>query len=165
MAKDPPLDLTLRPINGPARTVRELLTTFHLAFVALDPFTNESAWILPTAARILDNFDQADVRVAFLVTGTPEQARIFLGPHSRDTLTFADPAYAAVRGFGLDSLPAFVHVAMDGTVVNAAVGWHPEEWRAVSDELARVTSWLAPSIPSGRDPGPFDGSPLPAPVG
>jgi hypothetical protein len=165
VAKDPSLDLTLRPINGGARSLRELLTTFHLAFVALDPFTNESAWILPTAARILTNFDEADVRVAFLVTGTAEQARIFLGPHSRDTLTFADPSYAAVKDFGLERLPAFVHVAMDGTVVNAAEGWHPEEWNVVAEELARVTAWLAPLIPTGRDPGPFDGSPLPTAVG
>lgn len=165
MAKDPPLDLSLRPINGPSRTLRELLTTFHLAFVALDPFTNESAWILPTAARILTNFEQADVRVAFLVAGTPEQARIFLGPHARETLTFADPSYAAIKGFGIEALPAFIHVAMDGTLVHWAEGWHPAEWKVVADELARITSWLPPNIPSGRDPGPFEGSPLPTSVG
>ena len=38
------------------------------AFVALDPYTDESAWMLETAGRILKTFEQADVRVAFLVT-------------------------------------------------------------------------------------------------
>src|SRR3954453_21554491 len=49
VATNPPADLTLTPLNGPRRTVAQLLTNFHLCFVALDPFTNESAWILPTA--------------------------------------------------------------------------------------------------------------------
>src|SRR5207302_8586454 len=80
VAANPPPDLKLTPINGPGRTVAELLTTFHLCFVALDPFTNESAWILPTAARILTVFEQADVRVAWVVAGTPRECRMFLGP-------------------------------------------------------------------------------------
>ena len=167
MATDPPADLLLTPLGGEGRTVREWLTTFHLAFVALDPFTHESAWILPTAVRILDSFDQADVRVAFLVTGTAEECGMFLGPHARSTLTFADPDRAAVRGFGIEGLPAFVHVAMDGTVANSAEGWNPPEWKTVADHLAVVTSWTAPVIPLAKDPGPFEGSPAleePAPT-
>jgi hypothetical protein len=160
MAVDPPPDLMLTPISGEGRTVREWLTTFHLAFVALDPFTNESAWILPTAVRILNTFDQADVRVAFLVTGTPTECRMFLGPHTRDTLTFSDPDRVAVKGFGLERLPAFVHVAMDGTIANAAEGWQPPEWKVVADHLAAVTSWIPPVIPLAKDPGPFEGSPV-----
>src|SRR5204863_1164083 len=115
-----PPDLTLTPLNGPRRTVAQLLVTFHLCFVALDPFTHESAWILPTAARILAVFDQADVRVAWLVTGTAEEARMFLGPWAREFLTFADPERDAVKAFGLERLPAIVHVGMDGTIVNSA---------------------------------------------
>jgi hypothetical protein len=159
MAANPPLDLVLTPINGEGRTVNEWLTTFHLAFVALDPFTYESAWILPTAGRVLTNFDQSDARVAWLVTGTAEECRMFLGPWARSLLTFADPDRAAVRGFGLERLPAFVHLAMDGTVANAAEGWEPAEWRTVADHLAKVTSWIAPVIPVASDPGPFEGSP------
>jgi hypothetical protein len=159
MARDPAPDLTLTPINGEGRTVREWLTTFHLAFVALDPFTYESAWILPTAARILTNFDQADVRVAFLVTGTEQECRMFLGPWARDVLTFADPDRAAVRGFGLERLPAFVHLAMDGTIANSAEGWEPAEWRIVAEHLGKVTSWIPPVIPIAADPGPYEGSP------
>ena len=101
MASDPPPELLLTPINGKPRSVRELLLMFHLVFVALDPFTNESAWILPTAARILTVFDQADCRVAWLVAGaTPEECRLFLGPWADQILTFADPDREAVKAFG-----------------------------------------------------------------
>ena len=159
MASDPPADLTLTPLNGPRRTVAHLLTTFHLCFVALDPFTNESAWLLPTAARILTVFDQADVRVAWLVTGTPEECRMFLGPLAREILTFSDPDRAAVKAFGLQRLPALVHLGMDGQIKGEAEGWHPAEWRSVTEKLARITSWLAPTVPGPNDPGPFGGTP------
>jgi hypothetical protein len=140
--------------------VRELLTTFHLVFVALDPFTNESAWILPTAARILTVFDQADCRVAWMVAGaTPEECRMFLGPWAEQMLTFADPDREAVKAFGLQRLPALVHLGIDGTIVGAAEGWNPAEWRAVTDRLAKMMSWRAPALPSPRDPAPFAGTP------
>src|SRR5947209_19892817 len=101
VASNPPPDLKLTPLNGPSRTVAQLLTNFHLCFVALDPFTNESAWILPTAARILSVFQEAGVRIAWLVTGTPEECRVFLGPWARAILTVCDPDRTAVRQFGL----------------------------------------------------------------
>ena len=159
MASNPPPDLTLTALTGPRRTVAQLLVTFHLCFVALDPFTNESAWLLPTAARILTVFDQADVRVAWLVTGTAEECRMFLGPWAREILTFADPDRTAVKAFGLERLPALVHLGMDGEVKGVAEGWHPSEWRTVTDKLAKITSWLAPTFPGPTDPGPFDGTP------
>jgi hypothetical protein len=159
MAVNPPPDLVLTPLGGEARSVQEWLTTFHLAFVALDPFTHESAWILPTAGRILNTFEQADVRVAFLCAGTPEECQMFLGPWARDTLTFSDPERTAIKGFGIERIPAFVHVAMDGSIANAAEGWEPAEWKVVADHLAEVTSWIAPVIPFPKDPGPFEGSP------
>ncbi|MDQ1396933.1 MAG: hypothetical protein QOG64_2192 [Acidimicrobiaceae bacterium] len=159
MAANPPADLTLTPVNGVKRTLAQLLTTFHLCFVAVDPFTHESAWLLPTAARILTTFGQADVRVAWLVTGTIEECRMFLGPLSREILTFADPDRTAVKAFGLQRLPALVHLGMNGEVEGAAEGWHPAEWQRVTENLARITSWLPPVIPGPRDPGPFEGSP------
>jgi len=160
VATDPPPQLVLTPIRGKPRTVRELLTTFHLVFVALDPFTNESAWILPTAARILTVFDQADCRVAWLVAGaTPEECRTFLGPWAEQMLTFADPDREAVKAFGLERLPALVHLGIDGTIVGAAEGWNPAEWRALTDRLAKMMSWRAPAIPTTRDPAPFAGTP------
>src|SRR5437763_6459342 len=159
VATNPPADLTLTPLNGPRRTVAQLLTTFHLCFVALDPFTHESAWILPTAARILTVFQEADVRIAWLVAGTPEECRMFLGPWAREILTFTDPDREAIKALGLSRLPAIVHIGMDGVVANAAEGWHPYEWKKVTDRLADITSWKAPSFPLPADPGPFEGSP------
>lgn len=159
MASDPSPDLVLSPINGDAKTVREWLTTFHLAFVALDPYTYESAWILETAGRILKTFEQSDARTAFLIACSPADARAFLGPFATDLLVFADPDRTTIRGFGLERLPAFVHLAMDGTIYNAAEGWDPKAWRTVADDLAKVTAWKSPAIPLPTDPGPFEGSP------
>jgi hypothetical protein len=159
VATDPAPDLMLQPINGESRSLAQLLTTFHLAFVALDPFTNESAWILETAGRVLTQFDQADVRVAWLVTGNRAQCRQFLGPWAERVLTFADPDRAAIKGLGLTRLPAFVHLGMDGTIVGAAEGWDPPRWRAIADHLAVITAWIAPVLPLPGDPGAFQGTP------
>lgn len=159
MASDPPQDLVLTPINGDPKTVREWLTTFHLAFVCLDPYTYESAWLLETAGRILKTFEQSDARTAFLVTCSERDARGFLGPWAVDLLTFADPDRVAVKALGLERMPAFVHLAMDGTIENAAEGWDPLAWRKVADNLARVTAWKAPAIPLPTDPGPYEGTP------
>lgn len=159
MAADPPLDLTLAPLNGPSRTLREWLTTFHLVTVALDPFTNESAWILPTATHVLSVFQEADCRVAWLVAGTPQECRMFLGPWSREILTFSDPDRVAIKALGLEKVPALVHIAQDASIVGKAEGWNPKEWKSVADNLADIMSWSSPNIPRAGDPGPFEGTP------
>lgn len=158
MATDPPADLRLAPINGEAGTIAEWLTTFQLAGVVLDPFTNESAWIIDTAGRILLHFREADCRVAFIVTGTRDEARQFLGPWADKVLTFADPDRAVVRGLGLNELPAFVQVRHDLHVPAAAEGWDPDEWRAVAESLAKNMSWSTPLVPAYGDPSPYAGS-------
>jgi hypothetical protein len=158
VARDPSPDLALSPLRGQPRTVGELLTTFHLLFVALDPFTHESAWILETAARILQVFEQADCRVAWLMACTADEARMFLGPWATEIQTFTDPDRVAIRNFGLERLPAIVHLGMEGKVVGAAEGWHPAEWRVVVVRLAKILGWRAPVFPGPRDPGPFVGS-------
>ena len=158
MATDPPADLTLTPLNGEARTVDEWLTTFQLAIVVLDPFTNESSWLLETSGRILLHFTEADCRVAFVVTGTADEARQFLGPWTDRVLTFADPDRAVAKALGLNELPAFVQIRGNRTVAAAAEGWDPEEWRTVAGTLARDMSWSAPLIPAGGDPSPYAGS-------
>jgi hypothetical protein len=156
---DPPGDLQLTPVNGQGRALHQWLTNFHLLVIALDPYTNESAWILPTAARIIKTFEQSDSRVALLVAADDRDCRRFLGPMLDGVLTFADPDRAAVKAFGFDRLPAIVHLAMDGTIVNAAEGWQPLQWRKVTDHLGKVLRWSAPVMPSAKDPGPFEGSP------
>lgn len=159
MASSPPADLVLTPLNGQSRTVDEILTTFHLFLVVLDPYTNESSWILPTAARVIQTFEQADCRVAILITADASDAKQFLGPLSREVLTYIDPDREAVKAFGLERLPAVVHVDLGGNVVGVAEGWRPSEWRRVCDQLARAMSWSAPALPTPKDPGPFEGSP------
>ncbi len=149
----------LRPINAPARPLAQYLTTFHLVLVVLDPFTNESAWILDTAGRLLTVFSQADCRVGWLVAGDADECREFLGPWAGRFLTFADPDREMIKSLELDRLPALVHLAMDGTLVASAEGWHPRAWQKVIDELARVLSWKAPVLPSPLDPAPYDGTP------
>lgn len=158
MATDPPADLQLAPLDGEARTIDEWLKTFQLAVVVLDPYTNESAWILETAGRILRHFTGADCRVAFLVTAPAGDARQFLGPWVDRVLVFADPDRAAVKALGLQEIPAFLQIRGDRTVVAAAEGWDPMEWRAVAEHLAKAMSWSAPLIPQDGDPTPYAGS-------
>ncbi|HEX4978984.1 MAG TPA: hypothetical protein VFV35_02865 [Acidimicrobiales bacterium] len=161
MATDPPPDLVLTPLDGPPRTVAQLLTTFHLLLVVVDPYTNESAWILPTAQRVIQTFEQADVRVAFLIAAdTPADARQFLGPLAREVLTFVDPEREAIKALGLERLPALVHLDLGGSVVGSTEGWQPLEWRRLCLNLARLMSWTAPAIPTPKDPAPFAGSPV-----
>lgn len=159
MAVAPPLDLSLSPLNGPPRSIEAWLTTFHLVFVALDPFTYESAWLLPTAARILTGFQEADCRIAWLVAGTPDECRQFLGPLATEILTFADSDRTAIKAFGLERLPALVHVGTDGSVIASAEGWDPAGWRVVTSELAKMMAWSAPAVGIQGDPGPYPGSP------
>ncbi len=158
MATDPRADLPLAPINGDARTIAEWVTTFQLAAVIVDPFTNESAWILDTAGRLLLHFREADCRVAFIVTGTAEEARQFLGPWADKVLTFADPGRDSVKALGLNELPAFVQVRGDLHVAAAAEGWDPEQWHQVALSLADNMSWSAPLVPAQGDPSPYAGS-------
>ncbi len=159
MTTSAPPDLELAPLAGEARKLSEWVTNFHLALVVLDPYTNESAWLLETAGRILRIFAQADCRVAFAVTAKADDARRFLGPWATELLAFADPDRALVDAFAIEALPAFVHIRTDLTVASKAEGWDPLEWRAATTDLAREMSWTPPNIPAPGDPGPFRGSP------
>ena len=75
VATNPPTDLVLAPLGAEARPLADWLTTFHLASVVLDPYTNESSWILPTATRILEGLRGSDARVNFLVTADERLGR------------------------------------------------------------------------------------------
>lgn len=137
----------------------EWLTTFHLAIVALDPYTNESSWILRTATRILEALRGSDARVSLLVTAPEDDVKMFLGPLTRQFLVFVDDDRSAVKALGLEQLPAFVFLRVDGTVPATAEGWDPTEWRAVAESIAETTAWEPPDIPVLGDPGPFHGTP------
>jgi hypothetical protein len=156
---DPPADLTLTPLKGEARTVEEWLTVFHLVSVVVDPYTNESAWVLDVAARILREFRDAAVRVSWIVTADADDAKMFLGPLAGEFLTFTDPDRVAVKALGLERLPAFVFVLMDGSVAASAEGWDPLTWRQAADAVAKAVHWSRPVIPEPGDPPAFAGTP------
>ncbi len=153
------MDLVLAPLGAEPRPLEECLTTFHLATVVLDPYTNESSWILPTATRVLEGLRGSDARVNFLVTADEEDTRTFLGPLAPRFLVFTDPDRMAVKALGLTELPAFVFIRVDGTVAASAEGWTAASWRAVAHAITEATAWRSPDIPIVGDPGPFHGSP------
>lgn len=152
--------MQLAPLRGEARSIGEWTTTFHLAIVALDPYTIESSWIIPTARRILQDYAQADIRVALLVTAPAEDVTEYVGPLADELLVFADPDRSAVKGLGLETLPAFVHVNQAAAVEAVAQGWDPEEWAAVASNISTRMDWTVPQIPATGDPSPFAGTPV-----
>lgn len=159
MASNPSPELILTTTDGDSRALEQWLTTFHLGSVVLDPFTNESSWILKTAVRILNGFRGCDVRVNFVLTCSADEAKAFLGPIADDFLVFCDPDRSFVKSLDLTTLPAFVFVRSDGTVPAAAEGWSPGQWRQVAAAIATTTAWSQPTIPAASDPSPFHGTP------
>ena len=159
MPKDPAGDTPLTHLSGVERPLDDWLTTFHLAVVVLDPYEYESAWLLDTAGRILTTFREADARVGFVVTASPEDAKQFLGPWADRLFALCDPDKAFVRSLGLETLPAFVHLGLDGSLLGSAEGWEPLAWREVADNLARSMKWKGPDIPAPGDPRPYAGAP------
>jgi hypothetical protein len=154
-----PADLMLSPLDGEPRELPEWLTTFHLASVVVDPYTNESSWILETAVRILGEFRDSHARANLIVTADEDDARAFLGPLVDEFLVFCDPDRKVVAAMGLEQLPAFVFTRVDGEAVASAEGWNAAEWREVARAIADTTKWGMPTIPAAGDPGPFAGSP------
>ena len=158
-----PADLVLTPLVrgalGTGRPLMEWLTTFHLASVVLDPYTNESSWLLRTATRILEEFRGCDVRINLIVTAGADDAVAFLGPLTERFLVFCDPDRAAVKAMELEELPAFVLTRVDGVVDAKAEGWDPEEWEKVADAIAKITKWSSIELPKQGDPVAFRGSP------
>jgi hypothetical protein len=159
VASNPSLDTKLTTLGGETRPLEEWMTTFHLASVVLDPYTNESAWVLNTAARILETLRGTDARVNFVVTADSDGAKAFLGPLTEQFLVFCDPDRQFVRALALRELPAFVFVRLDGTLQASAEGWDAAQWKEVAEQIAATTAWISPTIPVAGDPGPFHGTP------
>ena len=150
----------LHPLGGKARTLDEQLKLFHLVAVVLDPYTYESAWILETAGRVLGELVGADCRVAWLVTADEKDALAFLGPWAERFLTFVAPDRTVVTALGVEEIPALVHIGNDLSIIGKADGWDPEQWRPITDNLAKMMSWSKPLLPKTGDPMPFAGSPV-----
>ncbi len=159
MPTDPAGDVPLTHLSGATHPLDDWLTTFHLAVVVLDPYAYESAWLLDTAGRILDTFSGADARVGFVVTASPEDAKEFVGPWADRLFVLCDADKAFVKSLSLETLPALVHLGLDGSVLGSAEGWDPPAWSAVIDNLAKAMSWKGPDIPAAGDPTPYAGAP------
>ena len=86
----------------------------------------------------------------FLVTAPEEDVKAFLGPLVNEFLVFVDDDRSVVKALGLEALPAFVFIRVDGTVPAAAEGWNPVEWRSVAEAITEVTAWSPPDIPLAR---------------
>ncbi len=153
-----PDEMILDSIRGKGFPVRDWLTSFPLLMVALDPFTNESAWILDRAATLLRHFQPADVRTAFLVAGSDDECRQFLGPLAEEFLTFSDPKGQAIADLGIAYLPALA-VVRPNLELQTADGWNPTGWHSIVEPLADILSWSLPLIPAPNDPAPFRGTP------
>ena len=154
-----PADLVLHPLGGKDRTLDGQLKLVHLVAVVLDPYTYESSWLLDTAARILAGFAGADCRVAWVVTADEDGTKAFLGELADQALTFTDPDREFVKALGANELPAFVHLALDRSVVGIAEGWNPDTWRPIAENLADMMSWTAPTMVKTGDPAPYAGTP------
>jgi len=154
------LDFELTPLDGESRSLGEWLTTFPLVPVVIDPYTHESAWILDTARRVLTTYKGADCRPCWIVVAPADDAKQFLGPYAEEFLTFADPDGAALKGWGIESAPAFALVRQDGNVVAKAEGWDAETWRQVAEAIDAQTQWVRPQLPAPGDPASFAGTPL-----
>jgi hypothetical protein len=152
-------DTKLTAIGGQSRTIAEWTTTFQLLTVVLDPYTEQSAWLLETAGRVLANFRGADVRTAWTVCADEQDAKRFLGPWADEFLTFTDPKRELVDALSIERLPALVYVRQDLAVVGQVEGWDPEEWERLGQLVGKVNSWSYPKLPVAGDPGPFAGSP------
>ena len=159
MIEEAPADLELVPLGGQARPLPAWLTTFHLVTAVLDPYTAESAWLLPTVARIFRVYSDADCRVAITVTCSADEAEQFLGPYAKEFLTFVDPDRTMVKALGFEVLPGLIHIRQDLTVAGFAEGWYPDDWRAVTDYLSKAMSWSEPLVPAPSDPVPYSGTP------
>jgi hypothetical protein len=159
VASNPPADLMFTPLKGKGFPLSGWLVQYHLLLVTLDPFTNESSWLLKTSAKVLQEFDQADCRVGFVLAGADaDETRQFLGPYARDILAFPDPDRTITKALSFERLPSIVHIDLGGNVVNSCEDWDPAGWQDVTDELARSMSWTGPLLPYPGDPGPFLGT-------
>lgn len=157
-AAEVPADLQLTAVDGQTRSIDEWLITFQMLGVVLDPFTYESSWILGTAGRVMETYREASLRTCFVVTGTIEEAKQFCGPWLDRVLVFADPDRAFVKAAGLEALPALFHLRQNRQFGGIAQGWQPEQWRALSNQVAAERRWSSPVIPTAADPVAYAGS-------
>lgn len=151
MAQNPDPTIEVQSLAGRSRTLDDWLTMFHLCLVVL-PDHPAATRFVPVIDNIFRVFGDADCRTAVLVPSTGPVTRRILGDLADRALVFVDPERALVQSLGLETLPAFVHLRQDTTLVSAAEGWDPREWQRVADELARSMDWSEPQVDRGAVP-------------
>ncbi len=145
MANDPNPALELTTIAGVTRPLDDWATTFNLAIVVL-PGRPEAAAFVAVIDRIYATFGDSDVRATICVAADAAIARRVLGGAADRWMVFCDPEARLSDALGLGCMPAFVHLRLDTTVVDAAEGFDPTEWQRVADGIARTTHWTSPVV-------------------
>ena len=113
VATDPPADLLLAPIDGEPTTIADWLTTFQLAAVVLDPFTNESAWILDTAGRVLHPLPRGRLPGGLHRDRNGRRGAPVPRPVGRQGAHLRRPRPRRGARPGAQRAPAFVHIRGD----------------------------------------------------
>ena len=147
-------------MDGAEQTLAQWLTYFNLLTVIIAPYTHESGRIIPTADRILAQYEEADIRCAFVVTGDGDGARQYLGKYAEKWLVLTDQDRKLVTSLELERLPALTHIDQNGSLAGYAEGWNPARWREVLEGVEDAMAWRSkPILPAPQDPGAFEGTP------
>lgn len=132
---------------------------FHLCLVLLPPRPEAALWI-PVAKRIFATFGDTDCRCGFVVPGPASVAERVLGETENEVLTLVDPDLDFVRDLDLSSLPAFVHLRQDASLVAAAEGWRASDWQRVAKLVGEAMAWTVPEVAGPGDPPSTPGWPV-----
>lgn len=160
MATDPSPDIELADLSGYTAPLGARLSMFNMLSVVIDPYTHQSGWIIPTAARLFAHYQEADIRCGFIVASDAEGARSYLASYADNHQVLLDPDRALIASMELQSLPALVHIRQDASLAASAEGWDPTDWQVVLDGVEAAMKWRSkPQLPTSSDPGAFAGTP------
>lgn len=156
MATSPDLNSKLTMQGGSTRTLDDWLTLSRLALVIL-PARSEGSDFVPIAARIARTLEGSNADAAICIPAEDRIAERILDLEAESVSVFLDPDGTMVASLGLTHLPAFVHLAQNGTIEAVAQGWDPAAWQAVANGIAKATKWTAAVVAGPRDPAPTQG--------
>ena len=159
MATDPSPEIELADLSGYEATLDVRLTMFNMLSAVIDPYTHQSGWIIPTAARLFEHYQEADIRCGFIVAADAEGARAYMGKYADEYQILLDPDRALIGSMELEELPALVHIRQDASLAASAEGWNPEDWDVVLESVGAAMHWhTQPQLPAPGDPGAFRGT-------
>ncbi len=156
--------VSLRHVNGQARTVDDLTTLFDLCLVAVDVRPGQTLGAMqPVIERIDRVLSGSDCTVGVLVVGADEEEAIAaLEPLAKHVAVFVDPEGDAARALGVQGTPALLWITTEPKLAGYAEGWDPPAWKHVMAVMAKRLAWVRPLMPAPGDPAPFPPRPLPA---